>query len=111
MFVPADFITSFLIFYDFYPFRGAQLLSGRVLSLEIDGLLVRDSPEALCFLEPDTVFILCLVLVKPRKCPNMTEKLLTGLKASTQKFSHVYLRRHLKYKFSSIRLKTYTCLT
>ena len=39
--------------------------------------------EALCcVLEQERHFILCLVLVQPRKtgkCPEMTEKLLTGM--------------------------------
>ena len=49
-------------------------------SVEIEGLLVRDSPGTLHYvLEQDT--ILCLVLVQRRNmgnCPNITEKLLTG---------------------------------
>ena len=53
--------------------------SGRVLDsrMQIEGMWVQASPEALCcVLEQD---FLCLVLVQPRKtCPDMTEKLLTG---------------------------------
>ena len=54
-----------------------------VESLTLDqGMQVRASPEAL-----RCVFILCLVLVQPRKTlPNMTEKLLIGtLRIKTNK--------------------------
>ena len=52
---------------------------------QIQGLLVRDSSKALgCVLEQETLS--SALLVQPRKtgkCPNMTEKLLTGMQRST----------------------------
>ena len=64
-------------------------------------------PSKGCWFEPyQRHFILFLVLVQPRKCPSMTEKLLTGMKSINSNYSH--FSRMLSYIFVCFvfRLKT-----
>ena len=64
--------------------RGRQWLSGKVVDLEIERSLVRNSLEALCcILDQDTLYA-AEYWFNLENCPNMTEKPLTELKESTQ---------------------------
>ena len=70
---------------NFKGFNSYVYLGFYLRRLGIQGLLVRGSPQAesLCFVLGQDTFFCCLELDQPRKTensPDMTEKLLTGMK-------------------------------